>query len=299
MGKKNKKGKKTPAWKTYLKVESGKKWESNKDRKEADKYWNNSAMRQRRPGAAAAHDARSQAYKDQRASNKNRNNKNKNRSNKPSSNQKFDRSSGEFKDIKGALGEDRAAGLQAAEELRDRDVLMGEPDQVVTTPAFPSSLNDLFLQQQESFAADMTQQQEAFNSQLAQQQEAYAVGLAGQLAQQQEAYAAGMTQQQEAFNSQLGSLQDELVLAKDAYLSSNSFMEEQLQASNAARLAAEQRAYNMRNAFVPQANPNALSISYGDQRSTARKKENNQLSDLTILSGVGTTSNPLAGLQLA
>jgi predicted flap endonuclease-1-like 5' DNA nuclease len=94
-------------------------------------------------------------------------------------------------------------------------------------------------------------------------------------------------------------LQDELAGAKEAYASANTYMQQQLQASNAARAAAEQRAYNMRNAFVPQANPNALSISYGDQRSTARKKENNQLSDLTILSGVGTTSNPLAGLQLA
>lgn len=269
MGKKNnKKGKgknnnkKTPAWKTYLKIESGKKWKSNKDRKEADKYWNNSAMRQRRPGAAAAHDARSQAYKDQRASNKNRNTKNNNRSNSQR-NERYDRSSGEFNDIKGALGEDRAAGLKAAEDLRNRDVLMGEPDQRVTTPAFPSTLDDLFLQQQESFAAEMAQQQEAFNS-------------------------------------QLGGLQDELAGAKDAYASANSYMQQQLQASNAARLAAEQRAYNMRNAFVPQANPNALSISYGDQRTTARKKENNQLSDLTILSGVGAmTANPLAGLQLA
>ena len=78
MGKKNKKkkNKKEPAWKSYLKAESGKAWKSKKDQKRADKHWNNSAMRQRRPAAAAAHDARSKAYSDQRASNNNNNKKN-------------------------------------------------------------------------------------------------------------------------------------------------------------------------------------------------------------------------------
>ena len=76
-------------------------------------------------------------------------------------------------------------------------------------------------------------------------------------------------------------------------------MQQQLQSAAAAQQAAEQRALNMRNAFVPQANPSAMSVAYGDQRRMARNRNNNQLSDLTIMSGLGTASNPLAGLQLA
>ena len=76
-------------------------------------------------------------------------------------------------------------------------------------------------------------------------------------------------------------------------------MEDQLKSANAARSAAEKRASNLRNAFVPTANPNALSVLYGDNRRADRRREDNQLSDLSILSGLGTTSNPLAGLQLA
>ena len=55
----------------------------------------------------------------------------------------------------------------------------------------------------------------------------------------------------------------------------------------------------MRNAFVPGANPNALSVGYGDGRKKKRQTEDNLLSDLTLMSGLGTQSNPLAGLQLA
>ena len=56
----------------------------------------------------------------------------------------------------------------------------------------------------------------------------------------------------------------------------------------------------MLNAFVPQANPTTETVAYGDERTdTTRKRRNNQLSDLSILSGLGPTANPLAGLQLA
>lgn len=80
----------------------------------------------------------------------------------------------------------------------------------------------------------------------------------------------------------------------------NAAMQQQLAAANAARQAAEQRAANMRNAFVPQANPTATSAGYGDQRkSFNRDTATNALSSMTILSGLGTASSPLAGLQLA
>ena len=198
---------------------------------------------------------------------------------------RYDRNSGEFKDIKGALGEDRDLGYQTAKDLANKNVSSGSDkvlnelekilgggltgggggggDQTVTVGGWPSELDDL-----------LAQQQEQYEQQIADMNEANANTIAG--------------------------LQDNLNTAQNNFSAANSFMEQQLAAANAAALAAQQRAENMRNAFVPQANPTALSVAYGDQRqNTTRKPVNNQLSDLAILSGVGTTTNPLAGLQLA
>ena len=57
---------------------------------------------------------------------------------------------------------------------------------------------------------------------------------------------------------------------------------------------------NMQRARVPEAEQNAFSAQIGDQREdTSRQKENNRLSDLSILSGLGTQASPTAGLSLA
>ena len=57
---------------------------------------------------------------------------------------------------------------------------------------------------------------------------------------------------------------------------------------------------NMQRARVPEAEENAFSAQIGDQREdTTREKESNRLSDLSILSGLGTQSSPTAGLSLA
>lgn len=60
---------------------------------------------------------------------------------------------------------------------------------------------------------------------------------------------------------------------------------------------------NMESAYVPEANPNAVAGAIGDQRvDNNRPLKNNRLSDLSslsIVSGLGTASNPLSGLQLA
>ena len=60
---------------------------------------------------------------------------------------------------------------------------------------------------------------------------------------------------------------------------------------------------NLQSAFVPEANPSAFTAAIGDQRSDgSRPKTSNRLSDLSslsIVSGLGTASNPLSGLQLA
>jgi hypothetical protein len=263
MGKKNKgksKNKKQPAWKRYVKDPDNKSWKKKSDYKDSKKRWNNSARAQRNPRGLQEFKIREAAYKDSRAAAKSGGN-NKGNNNSSSQPAKYDRSSGEFKDIKGALGEDIQAGNDAAQSLQNQEVPMGN-DQPVGIGGWPSSLDDLFIKQQKEFDLEMIEVQDKFNA-------------------------------------TVGSLQGELSDAKDSYAQANQFMTQQVEAANAARRAAEQRAYNMRNAFVPQANPTALSVSYGDQRRTTRRAENNQLSDLTILSGLGTTANPLAGLQLA
>ena len=57
---------------------------------------------------------------------------------------------------------------------------------------------------------------------------------------------------------------------------------------------------NIQNSRVPVAEENAFTAQIGDQREdTSRDKENNRLSDLSILSGLGTSSNPTSGLSLA
>ena len=86
----------------------------------------------------------------------------------------------------------------------------------------------------------------------------------------------------------------------DNFSAANELLQEQLNSANAAREDAERRATNLRSAFVPQANQFSTSFSYGDFRASERKKQNNQLSDLQMLgNGLGTPTNPLAGLQLS
>lgn len=63
----------------------------------------------------------------------------------------------------------------------------------------------------------------------------------------------------------------------------------------------QQKAANAANAYVPAPVASADTPLMGDQRTEVggRKQANNTLSSLTILSGLGTTGNPTAGLQLA
>lgn len=59
---------------------------------------------------------------------------------------------------------------------------------------------------------------------------------------------------------------------------------------------------NAMNASVPDAVPSASAPAIGDSRSEQvqkRNRDDNTLSNLTILSGLGTQGNPTAGLQIA
>ena len=161
----------------------------------------------------------------------------------------------------GAFSDDIAAANAAAADLANRPITMGD---------FDERFGDL---------------ESLLNQSLT-------TGLEDMLMAQSAGYEQQIAQQNQAFENQIAGIEAQFSQA-------NQFMNQQLQAANTSLQAAEQRANNMASAFVPQANPTALSVQYGDNRDSNRKRENNNLSDLTILSGLGTTANPLAGLQLA
>ena len=190
-----------------------------------------------------------------------------------------DRSSGDFNDIKAALGEDQAAGFDAAAELDAKEVPVGND--------YLDIINGLLTQQGTNEAN--------FNSTLATQQSDFEATLAAQAAES----AASLGQLNDLFTTQYAGLESLIGTQQENFNSAQAFTNQQLASANAALLAEQQRSANLGNAYVPQANPTAMSIGYGDGRTTRRKKDDNQLSDLTLMNGLGTQSNPLAGLQLA
>ena len=94
-------------------------------------------------------------------------------------------------------------------------------------------------------------------------------------------------------------LKDLLDLQKEENKQTNDALLTSLQSANAAFLEQQRIAGNIAKAYVPNANPSAALPAIGDQRDSDRKVKNNRLSDLTVLSGVGTQRNPLVGLQLS
>lgn len=93
-------------------------------------------------------------------------------------------------------------------------------------------------------------------------------------------------------NDSLGSLNDQ-------FSATNNYLNGELSTANAAVEEANRRAENLRTAFTPGANPNAMSILAGDFRKSRRRREDNALSDVSILSDLGSNKKQLSGLQLA
>ena len=139
---------------------------------------------------------------------------------------------------------------------------------------FIQQLEEVTIQQAAQQAAG-AQAVEELTLQLQQNQEANAASLQAQLAQQQA-----------QFDEQLA------------------FQQQQAAAAEARAREQERIARNQANAFTPAPNPTAQTVSAGDDREelfatpTSRKKKT-EADDLSIISGVGTQGNPLAGLQIA
>ena len=102
------------------------------------------------------------------------------------------------------------------------------------------------------------------------------------------------------FNDRYGALEDLLSTQQNSMTQFQTMMQGQMQAAQNSYNQQVSMMQNMQRAVVPEAEENAFSAQIGDQREdTSRTKENNRLSDLSILSGLGTASSPTSGLSLA
>ncbi len=121
--------------------------------------------------------------------------------------------------------------------------------------------------------------------------------LIGNLGQQFQDQLAALTQGQE---QRYAALESVLNQQSQAMAQSQAMMQQQMMAAQQSYNEQLRLMQNMQRANVPEAEENAFTAQIGDQReSTARKKEDNQLSDLSILSGLGTQGSPTAGFSLA
>lgn len=117
------------------------------------------------------------------------------------------------------------------------------------------------------------------------------------LGQQFQDQLAALTQGQEA---RYAALEGVLQQQSQAMAESQAMMQQQMMAAQQSYSEQLRLMQNMQKANVPEAEENAFSAQIGDQReNVTRKKENNQLSDLSILSGLGTQGSPTAGFSLA
>lgn len=117
------------------------------------------------------------------------------------------------------------------------------------------------------------------------------------LSQQFQDQLAALTQGQEA---RYASLEGVLQQQSQAMADSQAMMQQQMMAAQQSYNEQLRMMQNMQKANVPEAEENAFTAQIGDQRENqTRKKEDNQLSDLSILSGLGTQGSPTAGFSLA
>jgi hypothetical protein len=104
----------------------------------------------------------------------------------------------------------------------------------------------------------------------------------------------------EGFNTRYGQLESVFEKQTASMMQFQQQMQGQMQQAQNSYNQQVQMMQNIQNSRVPVAEENAFTAQIGDQREdSSRDKENNRLSDLSILSGLGTSSNPTSGLSLA
>lgn len=87
------------------------------------------------------------------------------------------------------------------------------------------------------------------------------------------------------------------------FAQSQALMQQQLQMAQQQYQDQLRISANMANSYVPPAEQSAVTATMGDQRTDSSDRKNtnqlSELSSLSIVSGLGTQSNPLSGLALA
>lgn len=177
------------------------------------------------------------------------------------------RDSGEYKEILAAQEEDRKAGEEMAEKLKELEAQVGG-----ISPEVQSQLDSLTLAN-----TNLTDQLTASATQYQQQLDAAAAQSAAAMQRMEMMM---LQQQQQAAQTQ-------------------NLLQSQLASTQSALQSQQRMSANLATAYVPQAEASAQSVTYGDARTQRRRQVDNSLSDLSIVSGVGTGTSNLAGLQLA
>lgn len=176
-----------------------------------------------------------------------------------------------------------------------RDQIAAAKQQIATLqnqqPQPYPDLSQMFAAQQaqfDSYALDQQNQMAAIAAQQQAQAFAQQQSLEAQAAQQQQALEMLMIQQQDAYNQQM----------------QMAMQQQQQQAAQAAE--AKRQADALGRAYVPGLEQTAASPVLGDARYEGRSSATNTLSNLAILTGLGTSAGvtatpitPLAGLQIA
>ena len=289
-------------------------YKNKKEYKKDKRYWSG-PMRDRSPAGYDDFKRREAAWLQQEAS-KDRDDDKKKKSSSKSSGQ-ADRSSGKYEDIKQAQQEDRDKGNKTAESFKNKQAKTGgispelqaqldsltlansklSKQLAISSKSYEEKLMQMGLQQQQSVAAWEKQQQQkaaAYQNQLAKAQ----AGYQKQLQQMQSSNKAAMQELQAKNQTALQQMQAMMLSQQQAAANTQQLLQSQLSTAQSALTEQKRVSSNLANAYVPEAEETADTIVYGDSRQQERKQKNNQLSDLSIVSGVGTAGS-LAGLQLA
>ena len=176
------------------------------------------------------------------------------------------RNTGEYKDILNALEEDRIAGNKQAKQIRNLKAQLGEVD-----PEVQKQLDELSLAN---------------------------TGLQKQLTTQANTWQTKLDDANKTSAATIAQLQTMLINQTNSANNLQTTLQSQLATTQAALTAQQKLTKNLSNAYVPAAEQSALSVAYGDSRNSARKRTTNSLSDLSIVTGTGTSSS-LSGLQIA
>ena len=240
----------------------------NKDEYKEDKRrWDNSMMQQRSPAGYDTFKMREAAWLQSQATKDNDDDDDKKES-KPKSSSKANRSSGKYDDIRKAQEEDRSKGSKTAESFKNKKTETGGISREVQ-----ARLDSLTLAN---------------------------TNLTKQLKTQSKRNEKKITEMQKSSDQALQQLQTMLISQQQQSASTTQLLQSQLSTANTALAEQKRVSANLANAYVPQAEASADTVVYGDSREQTRKQRDNQLSDLSIVTGVGNANQTdLSGLQLA